>query len=123
MTDTNIRSLYVADLDTSSRFYAAILDRAPVQQSPTFVMFILDSGLMLGLWRKDRVAPGSVPGGADLGFKVGRHQIEQHFADWQTAGARIAMPPTDLDFGRTFVALDPDGHRLRVYAIADETRA
>jgi len=28
----------------------------------------------------------------------------------------IALPPTDLDIGRSFVALDPDGHRLRVYA-------
>ena len=24
----------------------------------------------------------------------------------------------ELDFGRTFVALDPDGHRLRVFAPA-----
>ena len=32
----------------------------------------------------------------------------------------IAFPPTDLDFGRSFVALDPDGHRLRVYAVAEE---
>ena len=26
--------------------------------------------------------------------------------------------PTDMEFGRTFVALDPDGHRLRVFAPA-----
>jgi hypothetical protein len=24
-----------------------------------------------------------------------------------------------MDFGRTFVALDPDGHRLRVFAPAE----
>ena len=35
-------------------------------------------------------------------------------------GASIALPPTDPDFGRSFVALDPDGHRLRVYAIAED---
>lgn len=26
------------------------------------------------------------------------------------------MKPTTLDFGYTFVAIDPDGHRLRVCA-------
>ncbi len=30
----------------------------------------------------------------------------------------IAQPPTAMDFGLTFVALDPDGHRLRVFAPA-----
>jgi hypothetical protein len=27
----------------------------------------------------------------------------------------MAQAPTELDFGRTFVALDPDNHRLRVF--------
>ncbi|WP_338112929.1 hypothetical protein [Sphingomonas sanguinis] len=29
----------------------------------------------------------------------------------------MLMPPTDRPFGRSFVALDPDGHRVRVYAL------
>jgi hypothetical protein len=29
---------------------------------------------------------------------------------------KIAQAPTAMDFGMTFVALDPDGHRLRVFA-------
>jgi hypothetical protein len=28
----------------------------------------------------------------------------------------MAQTPTEMDFGTTFVALDPDGHRLRVFA-------
>jgi hypothetical protein len=28
-----------------------------------------------------------------------------------------------MDFGRTFVALDPDGHRLRVFAPAPQEQA
>jgi hypothetical protein len=31
-------------------------------------------------------------------------------------GLPIAQAPTAMDFGPTFVALDPDGHRLRVFA-------
>jgi predicted enzyme related to lactoylglutathione lyase len=30
----------------------------------------------------------------------------------------VAQPPTRMDFGFTFLALDPDGHRLRVFAPA-----
>ena len=36
-------------------------------------------------------------------------------ADWRAQGLRILQSITDMDFGRTFVALDPDGHRLRAY--------
>ena len=31
------------------------------------------------------------------------------------AARSSSAAPTDMDFGRTFVALDPDNHRLRVY--------
>lgn len=33
-------------------------------------------------------------------------------------GLSIAQAPVAMDFGMTFVALDPDGHRLRVFAPA-----
>jgi predicted enzyme related to lactoylglutathione lyase len=32
----------------------------------------------------------------------------------------VAQKPTDMDFGRTFVVLDPDGHRIRVYKLHEE---
>jgi predicted enzyme related to lactoylglutathione lyase len=41
--------------------------------------------------------------------------VEALHADWQGLGVPIAQPPATLDFGRSFVALDPDGHRLRVF--------
>jgi predicted enzyme related to lactoylglutathione lyase len=31
-------------------------------------------------------------------------------------GVAIAQKPVEMDFGYTFTALDPDGHRLRVFA-------
>jgi hypothetical protein len=45
-------------------------------------------------------------------------QLQQLFADWQLRGVSIAQPPTEMDFGLTFVALDPDQHRLRVFVAA-----
>ncbi|MBB2671410.1 UNVERIFIED_ORG: putative enzyme related to lactoylglutathione lyase [Rhizobium esperanzae] len=46
--------------------------------------------------------------------------VDATHADWQAKGANIVMAPTDLDFGRSFVAADPHGHRLRVYTVAEE---
>ncbi len=39
-------------------------------------------------------------------------------ADWSRRGLAVAQQPTDMSFGHTFVALDPDGHRLRVFVAA-----
>ena len=36
----------------------------------------------------------------------------------QKRGIEILQKPTRMDFGFTFVGLDPDGHRLRVFAPA-----
>lgn len=123
MTDINTLFFYVADATVSAGFYTELLGIEPVEVSPTFALFILPSGLALGLWGKDGVQPAPVAGGggSEIGFKVdSAAQIDSTHLDWQTKGATIAFPPTDLDFGRSFVALDPDGHRLRVYAVADE---
>jgi predicted enzyme related to lactoylglutathione lyase len=46
--------------------------------------------------------------------------VDSMYVDWKAKGASILMLPTDLDFGRSFVAADPDGHRLRVYTVDDE---
>ena len=89
-------------------------------------MFALDQGVMLGLWSRRTVEPAATPaGGGELGFPVGDDAaVDALHADWARRGMTIAQAPTKLDFGRTFVALDPDGHRLRVFApSADENAA
>jgi catechol 2,3-dioxygenase-like lactoylglutathione lyase family enzyme len=119
MADPNLTLLYVAKPKTSRAFYAALLDRQPVQESDNFAAFALDSGLMLGLWARDKVEPAAPPAGvgAEIVFPVADYAaVDALCADWRGRGLSIAMEPKDLDFGRTFVALDPDGHRLRVFA-------
>ena len=118
---SNILLLYVNDPAQSAAFYAKVLARDPVEQSPTFALFILESGMTLGLWRKDSVvpAPDTDPGACELGCKVDHDQVRQIHDDWRQQGVTISLSPTDLDFGTSFVATDPDGHRLRVYARAE----
>jgi len=119
MPDPNSLILYVDSPSESARFYADLLGKPAVEASPTFAMFALDNGLMLGLWSRHTVEPAaaSAAGAMELAFPVADNDaVQSYYSDWGKRGFRIAQTPTDLDFGRTFVALDPDGHRLRVFA-------
>ncbi len=117
-TDPNFVILYVRDAAASAAFYADLLGRPPVEASPTFAMFALASGVMLGLWGADGVQPPATPaGGMELAFALdGDAAVHARHADWAARGLTILQPPVALDFGLTFTAADPDGHRLRVFA-------
>lgn len=113
--------LHVASPAASAAFYSRLLDREPVEASETFVIFALDSGLMLGLWSRATVVPasGGAPGCAEIGVRVDdAAAVDAMHADWAALDVPVLMPPTDFDFGRSFVAADPDGHRIRVYVLA-----
>ncbi|GJG88821.1 drug:proton antiporter [Gemmatimonadetes bacterium T265] len=121
MRDPNFVLLYVDDPAASATFYTTLLGRAPVEASPTFALFVLGSGLQLGLWSRHTVepAPAALGGASELGFPVAdATAVDATYDDWRARGLAMAQPPTAMDFGRTFVALDPDGHRLRVFAPA-----
>ena len=119
MPAPNFVLLYVDSPIASAEFYAQLLDDKPVESSPTFAMFALPSGVLLGLWSRHTVEPRALAagGGAELAFAVADDTaVDALHASWSARGLSIAQAPTVLDFGRTFVALDPDGHRLRVFA-------
>jgi catechol 2,3-dioxygenase-like lactoylglutathione lyase family enzyme len=118
LSDPNFILLYVKSPTASAAFYADLLGKPAVEASATFAMFALNSGVMLGLWAAHTVLPAAnAPGGGEIAFTVaGVAAVNEHFAAWQAKGLPIAQVPTAMDFGHTFVALDPDGHRLRVFA-------
>lgn len=119
MPDPNFILLYVDDVPASAAFYAGLLGHPPVESSPTFAMFALASGVMLGLWAKRGVEPAVAATGreGELAFSVADSAaVDATHANWRERGLAIVQLPTDMDFGRTFVAVDPDGHRLRVFA-------
>jgi len=117
----NFILLYVADPAASAAFYERLFARAPLERSDTFAMFALREGVQLGLWARQTVAPKplALPGGSEVTFAVEHvDAVKAVYEDWTRRGIAIAQPVTVMDFGVTFVALDPDGHRLRVYAPA-----
>ena len=119
MQSPNFFILYVDHPGRSAAFYQELLGRGPVESSPTFAMFALDAGVMLGLWSRHTVEPAAkgTGGGHEVCFPVeGKARVDQLHADLSKRGLLIAQAPVELDFGYTFVALDPDQHRLRVFA-------
>ncbi|TRC92893.1 drug:proton antiporter [Mesorhizobium sp. WSM4306] len=122
MNTPNFVILYVDSPERSGAFYSALLGRQPVETSPTFVLFVLDNGFKLGLWSRHTVEPAAAAagGGGELVLAVeNAAAVDATHTDWAGHGLAILQTPTDMDFGRTFVALDPDNHRLRVYWLND----
>jgi|ERR1700722_531338 len=118
MSDPNFMLLYVDDLNASVRFYSDLLGYPPADASPAFAMYRLESGLMLGLWSKHDAEPkpSATGGGTELGFPESTlDHLQATFKRWTEKGLKIAQPLTKMNFGHTFVALDPDGHRLRAF--------
>lgn len=109
--------LFVSNPLKSRLFYQDILDLNPIEESPTFVMFALKNGVMLGLWSKHTAEPRvEAPAGA-LEICFPTENVDALYEEWGKKQVIVAQKPTDMDFGRTFVVLDPDGHRIRAYKL------
>jgi len=112
--------LYVSDPSASAEFYSRLLKReAALDRLPAFADLQIYDGAKLGLWSATAVKPAAqaVGGGSEIMFKVADTQdLMAAYADCTERGVPIAQTPAEMNFGLTFVALDPDGHRLRLYA-------
>jgi predicted enzyme related to lactoylglutathione lyase len=114
--------LYVDNPETSAAFYRRLLGQAPVELSPTFALFVLSNGLKLAMWSKHSVEPAATAtgGGGEIGFMCELpQQVDVLYQRWSEQGLKMIQPPVTLDFGYSFVACDPDGHRLRVYSLSE----
>ncbi len=107
---------YVDDMQRSQQFYATILEQDGAQLSPVFHAFSLIGGWTLALLRRDGVETEVTPaGGTELIFsRPDREAVNTTATTWRERGVRIALDPVESRFGYSFVALDPDGNRLRI---------
>ena len=117
MTTPNLILLYVEDPARSGAFYENLLGKPPVAAFPTYVAFEFANGLNLGLWSTK--AANFISSGtghrSELAFMVDDDAaVDRLHEAWRAKGVSIEQEPAVAVFGRTFVALDPDGHRLRV---------
>ena len=118
--EPNVVVLYVNNLAISSQFYQDLLGIKPIKASITFHSFTLSKGMSLALKAKHSVIPFTEgkSGNGELAFTCySNEKVDELFAEWQAKEITIIFPPALEPFGYTFVALDPDGHRLRVASL------
>lgn len=117
MNHPSLVLLYVQNPVASAAFYSKLLGRPTLQSSENWAMLPLGKELMLGLWSTEDAKPQATctGGGSEINFpENSREAVDLCHREWTARGVRIAQEPTEMDFGYTFVGVDPDGHRLRV---------
>ncbi|MDX3973036.1 VOC family protein [Shinella sp.] len=117
MISPGLLILYVEDPARSSHFYGKLLDRTPVFVSPGYVGFDFGNGLGLGLWSttSTEFVSGGTGNRSEIAIVLdGDNAIDAIHDKWKAEGVEIEQSPFDAVFGRTFVARDPDGHRIRI---------
>lgn len=113
----NLIILYVDNPIASSRFYQKLFNSEPEVMLPTWAAFSFNNGLHLGLWSTTARDFESCGEGnrTELSFMVKDIQeVDALYQQWSESGVKIEQGPKQAIFGKTFVALDPDGHRIRV---------
>lgn len=113
----NLLLPYVEDPASSAQFYAGLFGKPPVAVHPTYAAFAFDNGLNLGLWStkaKNFLSSGSGHRSEIAFMLADDDEVRRFHADWEAAAVKIEQPLHEAVFGLTFVALDPDGHRIRV---------
>jgi catechol 2,3-dioxygenase-like lactoylglutathione lyase family enzyme len=121
MIAPNFLLLYVDNPRKSAAFYTRLLGAEPVELADGFAMFALGGGLKLGLWARAAVQPpaSGSPGSTELAFVVpDAAALDALHARFLRDDICVLQTPTALDFGYTFTAVDPDGHRLRAFVPA-----
>lgn len=124
MSILNYVLLAVRSPRESAELYTRVLGAKPVENQETFVLYVLPNGLKVGLWSSKDMKPEPRPaGGVEVSFtEESREAVLATYERWKQWGLRIVQEPTDMDFGFTFVAEDPDGHRLRSFVSSNKPR-
>lgn len=117
MLTPNLFFFYVEKPLESAFFYEKIFEIKPVLAVPTYVAFSFDNGFEFALWSTK--AKNFVSGGtghrSELSFMVkDEDEVRNLRKKWSELGVKIEQDLHEAVFGLTFVALDPDGHRIRV---------
>lgn len=117
MNMPNLLLLYVEDPSKSALFYEDLFELKPVANFPTYVAFAFENGFNIGLWSihaKNFVSKGE-GSKMELAFMVeSEFKVREFYEKCEKMNVKIEQGLHHAVFGLTFVALDPDGHRIRV---------
>jgi predicted enzyme related to lactoylglutathione lyase len=117
MTASVVTIVYVNDAPAAARFYGDLLGMSPSFETPGYITFDLGPGADLALWsgQFENLSPDvSRTSEVCLAIDGGSDQLDAIYRQWQSKGITILKEPHDAGFGRTFLAADSDGNRIRV---------
>ena len=108
--------LIVDDIAKSTAFYSDLFDLKPSEKYASYAWFAFQN-IELALKTRAAAEPKvtAEAGATEICFSV--EDVDAVYDLWQKKGLKIAQTPTEMNFGRAFTALDPDGHRIRVYNV------
>lgn len=89
----------------------------PFIRTPGYIAVDLGPGVDLALWAGQfEYFPSDVPRTSEVCLAIdgGAEQLGEIFEDRKAKGVPILHALRDEGFGRTFLAMDPDGNRIRV---------
>ena len=111
--------LYVTDIHSSMDFYSKAFDCKPTLLSPTFAAITFGSNVKITLKQSDALTLTSkvTGGGTELSIAMTDKQaLENLYKEWRAKGIQFEQTPEESVFGINFVAIDPDSHRIRIFA-------
>lgn len=110
---------YVDDIERSQAFYTPLIGAEPVHASSDFVLYAAKDAPKFALWRRGDANPAAsvTGGGGEVNITAkSKQEVDDLYAQWSDDGAAFLHKPKDVPkVGYTFVAHDPDGHRIRVF--------
>ncbi|BFM49909.1 VOC family protein [Marinomonas sp. THO17] len=116
---SNFPIFYVDDVAASVAFYRPLFERDPVELQDNFALFVSESGTKFGLWAWSDVEPKAdkvTQTSMEIAFEVSNLiTLQIYYRKWTELGLEVIQDISLMDFGASFTALDPDGHRLRVF--------
>ncbi len=115
--------LYVEDIQRSMGFYAKAFECEPKQLSPTFAVVEFANNAKVTLKQSNALTPVSTVkgGGTELSIPVAdKKSFDEIYDIWKEYGFTFEQEREESVFGVNFVAVDPDQHRIRVFASVGE---
>ncbi len=111
--------LYVENVQLSMAFYEKAFECQPTLLSPTFAVVEFAENVKITLKQADALTPSSQVRGGGMELSIpapSGAELDNLFEKWKQLGVTFAQDREESVYGINFVALDPDGHRLRVFA-------
>ncbi len=112
----NLQLIYVSDILRSTAFYSKIFNSQPIFSSPRYVAFSAGENLLFSLWSGGNSPDVDAPRFSEIGIMLPSNEhVDKLYEQWcQGSDIKIfKVLYTDV-FGSTFLAVDPDGHIIRV---------